>query len=73
MTVTLTVPTVSGFGVTEVSTGALGVDELLPPLLPPELLFEPPPEPGLVTGIVIQLLQEVPGFLTQKTALAAGA
>ena len=72
MTVTLIVPTLSGFGVTEVSTGALGADELLPPLLP-DPLFDPPPEPGLVTGIVNELLQDVPGFLTQKTALAAGA
>ena len=72
MTVTLIVPTLSGFGVTEVSTGALGVDELLPPLLP-DPLFDPPPEPGPVTGIVNELLQDVPGFLTQKTALAAGA
>jgi hypothetical protein len=54
--VTVTVPAGMGFGVTDARTGAADVP------LPPELA---------VTGTVIELLQDVPGFFTQNVLLAA--
>src|SRR5579883_53923 len=70
VTVTVQVPTLNGFGVTAVITGAAGV--VVPPPEPPDPV--PPPELlAVVTGTVRVLPQVVPGFFTQNLVLVAVA